>query len=194
MYDKSLSSYIEINKVGRDPFRTRWETSGLRDLKKARRPYADAEIQYDFWFCKWRGIFIKSRQKNRSEGHKEGLIIYVDDDDDGDDDDDDDDAEEGKSNSNNDDDDNDDDTDGTDNDDNNIYKPPPPLPPPPLLEEEEEEKKKKPPPTKKLNDNEMKEFLFEFYLCTDGMKFLMSINKKERLSNKMAIIRHWKNS
>jgi hypothetical protein len=34
MYDKSLSSYIETNKVGRDPFQTRWEKSGLREFKK----------------------------------------------------------------------------------------------------------------------------------------------------------------
>ena len=195
MYDKSLSSYIKINKVGRDPFRTRWEKSGLRELKKAKMPYADAETQYDFWFRKWRGIFIKSRQKNRSKGHKEGFIIYVDEDDN----DDDDDAEEGKSNSNNDDDDgshddDDDDTDGTEDNDNNANKPPPPPPPPPPPLEEEQEEEKKSPPTKKLNDNEMKDFLFEFYLRTDKMKLLTFIKKKERLSNKMAIIRHWKNS
>jgi hypothetical protein len=196
MYDKSLSSYIESNEVGRDPFRTRWEKSGLRELKKRNTPYADAEIQYDFWFHKWRGNFIKTKQNNRSKGHKEEFIVHVhvDDDDDDDDDDTTNGKEEETSNSNEDDEDDDDDDDNDDNDDNDDTdkSPPPPPPLPPLLEEEEN--KKKPPSTKKLQHNEMKDILFEYYLRTDGMKLLTFIKKKNRISNNSAIFRHGKDS
>ena len=40
----------------------------------------------------------------------------------------------------------------------------------------------------------MKDLLFEYYFRTDGMKLLTFIKKKERMANKKAIVRHWKDS
>ena len=78
MYDKSLSSFLESNKLGRDPFRTRWEKSGLRELKIANTPYADAAVQYDFWFRKWKGLISKTKKNNGSKGHQAGFVIHDD--------------------------------------------------------------------------------------------------------------------
>jgi hypothetical protein len=48
--DLPQSTYIETNKIKSHPLRTRFDKSGLRNLKKCNTPYSDAVIQYDFWF------------------------------------------------------------------------------------------------------------------------------------------------
>jgi hypothetical protein len=177
MYEKSLSSFLELNKIGRDPFRTRWEKSGLRELKIANTSYADAAVQYDFWFRKWKGLISKTKQKNGSKGHQAGFVIHDDDDiDDEVDDDDDDDIESTKQAEII-------DVDAeavTNNDDED--------------ECADTSQPHKQPPTKKLNNTEMKDILFEYYLRTDGTKLRTYIKEKRLLPNKKAITRHWKES
>ena len=199
MSNKSQRSFLEDNNLSRDKFRKRWDRSGLRELKKTNVPYADAKIQYDFWFCKWKGGLCKQKQLNGSTSHGSGFAIY----DDLDNADADADAD---ANANADADadadaddtttvDNDVNVDaGTDDDDGDgdveVID---------VLDDndndgEEEEIKKKSPPTKKLKDYEMKDLLFEFYLTTDGIKLLTFIRDKGRLANKKGIQTHWKDS
>ena len=172
-YKSELSQlkYLEANTIKRDPFRYRWEGSRLRELKKAKANLAYAEKQYDRWFCQWKG----KQQRNGS-----GFEIHIDDD-----------EEEGDASAV---------TDGngqeivetivvdlnvidTDEDEENTDFLNIPL-------QVEEELKK--PRISKLEGDNIKQLLIEYYLCTEKTKLLTFIRQKKLFNNKNAIVRHWK--
>jgi hypothetical protein len=78
MSSKLQRSFLVDNNLGRDKFRKRWDRSGLRELKKAEVPYADAEIQYNFWFSKWKVVLSKQKQLNGATSHRSTFIVYDD--------------------------------------------------------------------------------------------------------------------
>ena len=172
------TTYCEGKYISIHPFRTRWEKSGLRDLKKRKAPYSDAVTQYDFWFHQWRCDLRDKQVKNRSKIQPAGFVIHVEN------------ADESTV----------DDSPTTvvtvdlteqdfekdDNDVVNVVD----VDVPPSVEEVE----KKKPRTTKLEGEKMKELLTEYYLRPDGTKLLAFIREKDRVNNKNAISRHWKDS
>jgi hypothetical protein len=171
-YKSELSQlkYLEANSLKRDPFRYRWEGSKLREIKKAKATYAYAEKQYDRWFCQWKG----KKQRNGS-----GFEIHIDEEE----------EEEASAVTDGNEQEIDDtyviDLNGKDTDDDedsadflNV---------PPQVEEEP-----KKPRISKLEGNNIKQLLVEYYLCTENTKLLTFIRQKNLFNNKNAITRHWK--
>ena len=83
---KSQLSFIKDNNLKRKPFRTRWDKSGMKALQTSGTTSADAEKQYDSWFCQWKDGYTESRATNRSTFFQGAFVIHNDNDDDADDD------------------------------------------------------------------------------------------------------------
>ena len=63
--NKSLSKYVRENHLSRDKFRKRWEGSKLAEVKAKNLGYKEAKAQYNSWFLQWRGQIIEKNRINR---------------------------------------------------------------------------------------------------------------------------------
>ena len=80
--DLPQSKYIVMNNIKPHPLRTRFDKSGLRNLKKCNTPYSDAVIQYDFWFKQWMSSLREKQALNSPRTNiPAGFLIRIDDDD-----------------------------------------------------------------------------------------------------------------
>ena len=169
---KSVSKFLEEMGINqRDKFNKRWKDSGLKALKGKGISFEDATTQYDFWFKQWKGgNFLKSWQQFQILEDTEDADIIEDertpsciDFNTGNK------SDENNNGSDNDDDDDDDDTRSVLGDICNNKR------------------------ETKLSDRKMSETIAEFYTCKDGLqKLLTFIKRKDLLSHKKAITRHWK--
>ena len=178
--DLPQSAYIEKNKIKSHPLRTRFEKSGLRILKKCDTSYADAVIQYDFWFKQWKTSLCSKQAQNRSPNIPVvGFTLYVDSEEVGED------IPSSASMS----------TSSptatataaTNSNDNDDF-----LDRPSIEEVEVEEKKQR---ITKLDKTMMQQLILEFYGRSDHMSLASYIRHvKKCWPNKNAIYSHWKES
>ena len=173
----SQSTYIEKNKIKSHPLRTRFDKSGLKNLKRCNTPFADAVIQYDFWFKLWKSSLCDKQAQNRTN-NMAGFTFHVDD------------REVGEGASS-------DSTGATiaspastvtiDVDNNDDFLDIPSI--------EEVEVEEKIPRTAKLDNKTMQQLILEFYGRLDQMSLANYIRHvKKCWPNRCAIYTHWKES
>ena len=174
--DLPQSKYIVMNNIKPHPLRTRFDKSGLRNLKKCNTPYSDAVIQYDFWFKQWKSSLREKQALNSPRTNiPAGFLIRIDDDD-GEEKEEEEEGREDATNS----------TIENGNADMNDNDPDR------ASIEEVEEKK---PRIAKLDNKMMEQLILEFYGRSDGMSLAKYVRHiKKCWSNKNAIYSHWKDS
>jgi hypothetical protein len=75
--DLPQSTYIEKNRINSHPLRTRFDKSGLKNLKKCNTLYSDAVIQYDSWFKQCKSSLCDKQAQNRTNIPAVGFTLYV---------------------------------------------------------------------------------------------------------------------
>ena len=169
--DLPQSKYIEKNKINSHPLRTRFDKSGLKDLKKSSTPYSDAVIQYDFWSKQWRSSLLDKQANYRTNiPVGVGFIVHIDD-------------EEVVRNI--------DSTATPSSSSSSSSATTDDFLDRPSIEEVEGKK----PRTSKLDSKMMQQLILEFYGRLDGMSLANYIRHvKNCWPNKNAIYKHWKDS